>query len=755
MNERNRRFSVFSWPIWVKLLAGFIAAVLLPAVLVLIVVLGVITEVTVDNAAVQIQDAGARQKQLLEIAFSQAQTSLNSFVAGLEESTIRQIVPANEGLGDAMLYLSRQIQDSMLNIGGSFFQDVELLDANGLLVMQVFPGRSQSLVGGESRINSEAYKAAIKASLRRQNQATVISLDRNGENPIIQIVSLIQYEGENNTRQPVLAYLVATLQNDPILYNNLINDENGRSYVVTETGIVITREGLFQGDSTSIMASAGVERALDGRDGIEGYEQDNLSYFRYYGLVTNTPLAYISEAPANVVANQINSTLITRSFALIVGLLFLVAVLVVLGNQLITPPLGRLISAIQAMSRGNFNVFVPDTNRGDEIGELANSFADAREWVQAVINDLEARMAASIRDVQATQDISRYAATQRDLQRLMDQVVSLIVERFANIYHAQIFLIDKEGQYAVLRASTGEPGLKLLERGHRLAVGSVSVIGQTTDQGQVVVARDTAASRVHKRNEFLPDTLAELAIPLRVGDRVFGALDVQSKQADTFTQDQINVLQTMADQISVGIENARLYQESLVRLEELERNRRASTSQAWREYSTSQRAQIMRSEAGVRPVNMASSDLREAALQQGRTIIGKPTEHKTIPIAVPIRLRDQVLGAVEWELPLEGFDQNKVQLAQELTNRLAVSLENARLFHESQRATERERLVNDIASRLTTQTDIDQILQTAVREVGQALRSPQVTIRLNNTNGENGSNGADHSTNGNHNHEHN
>jgi GAF domain-containing protein len=297
----------------------------------------------------------------------------------------------------------------------------------------------------------------------------------------------------------------------------------------------------------------------------------------------------------------------------------------------------------------------------------------------------------------------------------------------------------------VLRASTGDVGKRLLGRGHRLAVGSVSVIGQTTDQGQVVVARDTASSRVHKPNELLPDTLAELAIPLRVGTTIIGALDVQSKLSDTFTQDQINVLQTMADQIAIAIENARLYQESLTRLDELERARRTSSTNAWRDLMTAQRARKLQSEAGVRTSNRDMSELRRAALETGKPVVGEPTERKTIPIAVPIRLLDQILGAVEWELPQDGFDNNKVQLAQELTDRLAVSLENARLFHESQRATERERLVNDIAARLTSQTDIDQILQTAVREVGQALRSPQVSIRLNRLNGSDGTNG---STNG-------
>jgi GAF domain-containing protein len=194
------------------------------------------------------------------------------------------------------------------------------------------------------------------------------------------------------------------------------------------------------------------------------------------------------------------------------------------------------------------------------------------------VSELENRVALRTRDMNATQEISRFATTQRDMQALMDQVVNLIVEQFPNIYHAQIFLVDDNRQWAVLKASTGEAGSLLLARGHRLAVGSVSLIGQVCEQGQVLVARDTATSQVHRRNEFLPDTRAELAIPMQVADRVIGVLDVQSREGNAFSDDEVNVLQTMADQIAVAIENARLYQESVRRLEDIERSNRL----AWR-----------------------------------------------------------------------------------------------------------------------------------------------------------------------------
>src|SRR6185436_241928 len=112
-------------------------------------------------------------------------------------------------------------------------------------------------------------------------------------------------------------------------------------------------------------------------------------------------------------------------------------------------------------------------------------------------------------------------------------------------------------------------------------------------------------------------------------------------------------------------------------------------------------------------------------------VIGKPTDRGTIAIAVPITLRGQVLGAAEWELPIQDFGEDKVLLAQELVNRLALSMENARLFQQSQVSAERERLVNNISAKLTSKQDINDILQTALREVGQALHSPEVSIRMN------------------------
>jgi hypothetical protein len=149
---------------------------------------------------------------------------------------------------------------------------------------------------------------------------------------------------------------------------------------------------------------------------------------------------------------------------------------------------------------------------------------------------------------------------------------------------------------------------------------------------------------------------------------------------------------------------------------------------AWQDYMRDQRTYDMHSEAGTPSATTdAMSALHQQAFEQGQVVVGDPTEHATVPIAVPIKLREQVLGVVEWELNTSDINANRLQLAQELA------------FQNSQSLAERERVVSDIAAKLTAQTDIDEILQTAVREVGQALRAPQVSIRLGNR--DNGNNG--------------
>ena len=756
----TRRWNILSWPIWAKLLTGFAIAVVLPALLVLVMVVRGIHEIDRTNTESAVSQIGAQQAQALAGAFALASSNLTDYIQTPSfRSLLLELIPAGRATDAVVDPLDQarmvgSMQDGLLNRSSSMFTRLDLLDASGRLLMQAAPGRSIQVTLGENMAQSAAYRAGTLAYTRGQTQTVVVS--EEGGQPVIEIVNvLFRYNVvEFRQFQLPIAYLVGRLNPTFTVYDKLpaaTAPDQPRTYLVSRSGVLI-EDGAARAGAADIAGSELVREALSGEPQIaragEGTADELV---RYAVLIENTPLILISERSANTVANQMLSYLLTRGFPLLMGLTLLTLVLVVLLNQFLTPPLRRLTQAMHNTSRASFDSPVPDVNRADEIGDLARAFADMRHEIAEMVQGLSLSISERERDISATQDIGHFAVAQRDLQHLIDRVVNLIADRFANIYHAQIFLLDDEGRYAVLRASTGEAGAALLARGHRLEVGSRSVIGQVTGLGQVVVARDIGASEIHRRNEFLPDTRAELAVPLRVGERVIGALDVQSFQRDTFSADQIRVLEIMADQIAIAIENARLYQETQRRATDEERRQRALTRYAWRQYLYDQRAASLESAAGQHSGKMDLDSLRQAAAERGEAVVGAPSSHHTIGFAVPIRLRGETLGAVAWEVAEAGFDHNKVLLAQELTDRLAISLENARLFTQSQRAAERERLVNEIGTRLTGQTDIDRILRTAVREVGQALRVPQVSVRLHapaDVPANGGADGSNGSTNG-------
>jgi GAF domain-containing protein/DNA-binding response OmpR family regulator len=170
--------------------------------------------------------------------------------------------------------------------------------------------------------------------------------------------------------------------------------------------------------------------------------------------------------------------------------------------------------------------------------------------------------------LEAASKISRAATSILEQDKLLSSVVELIRDHF-NYYHAQVFLLDPSKRWAVLEASTGEIGKRLLQRGHALEVGGPSLIGQVTGSGEPSIAYDVSDDSMHFQNDLLPDTRSEMAIPLRIGGRVIGALDVQSTEPVAFNPDDLSVLSTLADQLATAIENARLYQEQLETAEKL------------------------------------------------------------------------------------------------------------------------------------------------------------------------------------------
>ena len=163
--------------------------------------------------------------------------------------------------------------------------------------------------------------------------------------------------------------------------------------------------------------------------------------------------------------------------------------------------------------------------------------------------------------LQAAARVSRNVASILDPDQLLEQTVDIICDEFG-FYYAGVFLIDETGEWAVLRAGRGEPGRKMVEAGHKLKVDGHSMIGRATGERRALIALDVGEEPVHFKNPYLPNTHSEMALPLIVGNELIGALTVQSEEVAAFTEDDIVVLQGMADQLAIAIKNARLHQEN-------------------------------------------------------------------------------------------------------------------------------------------------------------------------------------------------
>lgn len=201
-----------------------------------------------------------------------------------------------------------------------------------------------------------------------------------------------------------------------------------------------------------------------------------------------------------------------------------------------------------------------------EIRRLMTLVGQAAVAIQNIRLLEESRRKAD--QLQTAAEIARDSSSTLALDTLLDRAVSLICHGF-DYYHASVFLLDETNNNAIVHASTGDAGAEMKRRGHRLAVGSRSIIGYVTKTGEPLVVNDVSRDPIHHHNPLLPNTRAELGIPLKIGNHVIGAFDVQSTEIDAFKPDDIAVLQILADQIAVAVDNARSYELSLLAVDEM------------------------------------------------------------------------------------------------------------------------------------------------------------------------------------------
>ncbi len=412
----------------------------------------------------------------------------------------------------------------------------------------------------------------------------------------------------------------------------------------------------------------------------------------------------------------------------------------------ITRPISSLAATSEQIAAGDLSARA-HVETGDEIHALAVAFNHMTDRLKDTLGSLERRVSERTADLemarllserraqelQSISEISRLISSEQRLNILLALITRLVSEKF-DFYHIGIFFIDSTKQYAVLQAANSEGGQRMLERGHRLEVGHTGIVGNVAKTGEPRIALDVGADAVYFDNPDLPKTRSEMALPLNVHGETIGVLDIQSTRPGVFTDNDAKTLSILADQIAIAIDNARLFGENKQTLEEVQALYSQYLRQEWTTFIQN-RPQVgyVQSMISGRPLAAPiESEEVQRALVDGQVVVMQANEYSMPLMAVPVKLRGQTIGILRVQAPTKNrtWNQDEINLAQAISDRLALALDNARLLFVSQRQTAKEQKIGEVTAKIGASMNMRNVLQTAVEELGRALPGSEVIIQF-------------------------
>ncbi|MBN1659548.1 MAG: GAF domain-containing protein [Anaerolineae bacterium] len=734
-----------------RLTVAFIGLAILPPLLMGLVL-------AQRSLVVQQQQALALQGEVAR----RVSTAVEAFVRGLE-GELRMAVEV-QGLGELSLAQQEGNLSKLLSYQGSFAELI-LLDSQGREEIRL--ARLKTISPDQLGDRSEADEFVLPRQTTKTYYSPVRFDQVLGE-PLMTIAVPIvvspRVPGAGGQVQGVLVADARLKQMWDVIAGIPVG-EGESVYIVSAEGRVIAHRNpatVLRGTRFEVPAEDGIHPGLD--EGRVVLATESIQFGAQ-------ELRVVAEKATAQALNLATSTL------LITGVLTAIALVIAVGLGLFTvgrivQPVEELVATTQAVTAGDLSQQIR-LRRRDEIGRLGEAFNSMTTRLRETLAGLEERVAERTHDaerralqVQAAAEVGRAAASIRDLDDLLTQVTHLISERFG-FYHAGIFLLDSTGEYVVLRAANSPGGQRMLARGHRLRVGEAGIVGYVTGRRESRIALNVGQDAVFFDNPDLPETRSEMALPLMAGGQLLGALDVQSREAGAFSEEDVDVLRLLADQVAVSIENAQLFAESQRALEVERRIYGQLSRDAWREILRSQQAAGYRCNrqgvyaleapkegapkeggpgdkarggrgAEVRGVEGRDrcgvlGDPREAAPGEAAPKESAPKEGGTAScLLLPIRVRDQVLGTVALHKPEEAgaWTADERALMETLTDQLSVALESARLYSDTQRRAARERLIGEVTAHMRESLDIETVLKTTASEMRQVLDLDNLVIRL-------------------------
>jgi len=746
-----RQFSNFN--LRTKLIIGFLALSVIP-----LVILGWRTYNTSQSLLQQQINLGlaenatnvsANYTNFLEeqIKTLKAEASLNDLILFTEGSaqTSAQQREAKKHALDALDIFAAKNKDFVISY--------TLIDARGRGILDTVSANTNATYIDKDFFNEpfnsgQAYISSVQFPRKFSNPVLYISTPiYNRQNNIIGILmatynanylqSILQTSVENRASGSEYTFVI-----DGTYFVNLAHsaqpDLIHKSYLTLESSTLANLQQdniLPQGSPENLLApqaevvKAVREMSAQTKFEAPSLENDNAIAKFAAARVPNTNWIIVTAEPISAIdaltRTQTKSTVIASAVISLFA-----ALIALLASNFFTTPIVELTEVAKRLSDGNFAQRAA-VKSNDEIGILSQTFNVMSAQIQTLVSGLEARVeerTAALeqtsaqnekraRDLQIIAEISRYISTEKNLENLLQLITRTVSEQFG-FYHVGVFLLNENKQFAVLRAANSPGGQRMLKRQHKLEVGQVGIVGNVTASGAARIALDTGADAVYFNNPDLPDTHSEMALPLRARGEIIGALDVQSTLPNAFSSSDISTLTLLADQIAIAIENVQLLEDAQRALKDAQTLSREYVTEAWQTKSEAQVIGYHHTVSGGNFITPKVAEQSELALAEKQSLM-----------EIPIELRGQIIGTLNVRASEDKkFNAAQINVAQAVTERLGLALENARLFEETSARATREKLVTEITTKIRSTNDPQEMIKTATAELQRALGASRVEI---------------------------
>lgn len=538
--------------------------------------------------------------------------------------------------------------------------------------------------------------------------------------------------------------LIYEISVDPVA--SLMLDDSGtttsdETYLVGQDKKMRTRS-LSDSAEQIVVDTAAVEKGLQGESGV-------LTIVNYSG-------EYVISAYQPVKVQEQNWVLLTevnedRAFAqstrllyLIVGLIALTGVLVAwagyfLTNSFVHPILG-LTKAANALSAGQLEQKVI-INRQDELGVLAKAFNTMAGQLHETVSKLEDRVTERTRSLEIVASLGEKLSAILNPEDLLTEVVTQLQTNFG-YYHTHIYLINEQRDKLMVAAGTGAAGMEMKQKGHSITVNAyTSLVARAARTARIIRVGNVRETGGWLPNPLLPNTYSEIAVPIisAVNNQVIGVLDVQEDKLNGFDEADETMLRTLANQVSVAIHNARLFEDVQTSLAEARKVQARYLKDIW--HSSSLRStsrEYLYVKPGAQPVDEEKqktiTGLKQLAAEKERptpvTLTG--ADFEAVSLVAPVKVKDQLIGTLQ----LHSLDKDRVWTEEDIAmiatvlDQLAQAAENLRLFDETRERAGYERTIREITTRLRAATSVEQLLSIATHELGQHLSATHAELEL-------------------------